>query len=195
MRLHSRIFMPEFKNNHTGKFLQLSVTKEAFRTFIIFPAGWNEQGWIKIFQSIEEIMGQAPLEPALQQKGSILHSEPKSYGVGPPPPSQRPGCCPKCGFVGEPTNSFRCYAELVSPPPSTESQQEATTKLPRRKGKQLGPVHKPKSIQVYVRKSSLGLNSHATNKGLTTNGEVTAAKGVPDASLALLYPTPRSPLC
>ena len=39
MRLHSKIYMSEFKSNHAGKFLQLSVIKEAIRTFVIFPAG------------------------------------------------------------------------------------------------------------------------------------------------------------
>ena len=38
MRLHSRIYMLEFKSNHAGKFFQLSVIKEAIRTFHYFPS-------------------------------------------------------------------------------------------------------------------------------------------------------------
>ena len=74
--------MLEFKSNHAGKFLQLSVIKEAIRTFVIFPAGWNEQGWTKIFDSIAEVVAQSPLEPVLQLKGCNLQAlKSKSFGM------------------------------------------------------------------------------------------------------------------
>ena len=63
--------------------MQLSGIKEAIRTFVIFPAGWNnEQGWVKIFDSIAEIVGQAPIEPVLQlreRNWQVLKC--KSFGV------------------------------------------------------------------------------------------------------------------
>jgi len=68
-----------------------------------------------------------------------------------------------------------------------------TPKLTRRNGKHFGHVYKRKRNQVYVRRSSLGLTSKETNRGTTTNVEVAVAKGVPDASLALLAPTSSSP--
>lgn len=63
MRLHSIIYMLEFKSNLAGKFLQLSLIKRANRTFVIFPADWNNRGWVKIFDSVAEIEGQSFLEP------------------------------------------------------------------------------------------------------------------------------------
>jgi len=49
--------MLEFKSNLAGKYLQLAVIKEGSRTFVIFPAGWNDRRWIKIFDSVAEIVG------------------------------------------------------------------------------------------------------------------------------------------
>ena len=40
----SSIFLLESKRNRAGKFLQLSVINKGKRTFVIFPAGWNERG-------------------------------------------------------------------------------------------------------------------------------------------------------
>jgi len=39
MRLLLRVYLLEFRRNLVGKFLKLSVTKEGYRTFVIFPAG------------------------------------------------------------------------------------------------------------------------------------------------------------
>ena len=45
MRLHSRIYMLEFKSNHAGKFLQLSVIKEAIELSLFSkPVGMNKAG-------------------------------------------------------------------------------------------------------------------------------------------------------
>ena len=57
--------MLESRSNLAGKFLKLSVSKEGRRAFVIFPAGWNDKGWVKIFDSIAGILGQSSLEPAL----------------------------------------------------------------------------------------------------------------------------------
>jgi len=103
MKLHSRFFMLEFRCNLAGKFLKLSVTKEGYRTFVIFPTGRNEKGWDRIFKAIEDIVGQSSLEPDVYRKGNSYQSlKAKSGYVGalpPPPPS---GCCPQRGFRGEP---------------------------------------------------------------------------------------------
>ncbi|KAJ8435559.1 hypothetical protein Cgig2_015414 [Carnegiea gigantea] len=42
--------------NWAGKFLQLYVINKGKRTFVIFPAGWNERGWAKIFDALTEIV-------------------------------------------------------------------------------------------------------------------------------------------
>jgi len=57
MRLSSRLYVLEFKSNFAGKFLKLSVSKEGNIAFVIFPAGWNNNGWVKIFDSIAGILG------------------------------------------------------------------------------------------------------------------------------------------
>ena len=53
--------MLEFGCDLAGKFLKLSVTKEGYRTFVIFPAGWNDKGWVRIFDAIADILGQSSL--------------------------------------------------------------------------------------------------------------------------------------
>ena len=52
----SSIFLLESKRNRAGKFLLLSVINKDRRTFIIFPGGWNERGWTKIFDAFTEIV-------------------------------------------------------------------------------------------------------------------------------------------
>ena len=69
-RLLSRVYLLESRRNLAGKFLKLSVTKEGYSTFVIFPAGWNEKGWDKIFAAIEDIVGQFSMEPNLKLKGN-----------------------------------------------------------------------------------------------------------------------------
>ena len=61
-----------------------------------------------------------------------------------------------------------------------------------RNGKHLGHVYRRQPKQVYARRSSLGLTLKETNRGASSNVEVVVAKGVPDASLALLAPTSSS---
>lgn len=39
------------------------MIKEGNKTFVIFPAGGNDRGWVKIFDSVGEIVGQSSLEP------------------------------------------------------------------------------------------------------------------------------------
>ena len=65
-----------------------------------------------MFGLIAEIVGRSPLDPLVQPRTSP--SQPSSSlvdAVIPPPP---PGCCPKCGFKGEPTTFLRSYADTVS---------------------------------------------------------------------------------
>ncbi|KAJ8445690.1 hypothetical protein Cgig2_026017 [Carnegiea gigantea] len=52
----SSIFLLESKRNRAGKFLQLLVVIKGNKTFVIFPAGWNERGWAKIFNALTEIV-------------------------------------------------------------------------------------------------------------------------------------------
>ncbi|KAJ8426381.1 hypothetical protein Cgig2_000576 [Carnegiea gigantea] len=52
VRQGSSIFLLESKRSRAGKFLELSVINEGKRTFVIFPAGWNERGWAKIFDAL-----------------------------------------------------------------------------------------------------------------------------------------------
>ncbi|KAJ8420891.1 LOW QUALITY PROTEIN: hypothetical protein Cgig2_016234 [Carnegiea gigantea] len=55
VRRGSSIFPLESKRKRAGKFLQLSVLNKGKRTFVIFPPGWNERGWAKIFDALPEI--------------------------------------------------------------------------------------------------------------------------------------------
>ncbi|KAJ8431905.1 hypothetical protein Cgig2_013653 [Carnegiea gigantea] len=43
-------------SNLAVKFLELSVIKEGNRTLMIFPTGWNDRVWVKIFDSVMEIV-------------------------------------------------------------------------------------------------------------------------------------------
>jgi len=115
MRIGSRIFMLEYRSNRAGKYLQLSVIIDGKRSFVILPAGWNEWGWLKLFGLIVEIVGLCPLDPLVQPRTSP--SQPSSSLVDviiPPPPPPLPGCCPKCGFKGDPATFLRPYADMVS---------------------------------------------------------------------------------
>ena len=68
MRLGSRIFMLESRSNRARKYLLLSVIIDGKRSFVIFPAGWNEWGWFKMFGFIAEIVGLIPLDPSIQPR-------------------------------------------------------------------------------------------------------------------------------
>jgi len=101
----SSIFLSESKRNRAGKFLQLSIINKGKKTFIIFPGDWNERGWAKIFDALNEIVNLA----FLAASGALTrppHQVTMAQGVVPPrpplPPPPPPGCCPKCGFIGEP---------------------------------------------------------------------------------------------
>ena len=128
-------------------------------------------------------MGQSPVEPLLQLKGCNLQAlKSKSFRVDPTPPP--PGCCPQCGFIGEPASFLHSNGGVLSSPPLTtnlglsssvepSSSLEVqgngeTPKLTRRKGKHLGHVYRRQPNQVYVRRSTLGLTSKETNRGTTT---------------------------
>ena len=58
------------KSNCAGKYLKLSVNIDGKRSFVIFPTGWNEWGWFKMFGLIAEIVGLAPLDPLVQPRTS-----------------------------------------------------------------------------------------------------------------------------
>ncbi|KAJ8432736.1 hypothetical protein Cgig2_015654 [Carnegiea gigantea] len=62
VRQDSSIFLLESKRNRAGKFLQLSVINKGKRTFVIFPAGWNERGWAMIFDALTEILSRPQQE-------------------------------------------------------------------------------------------------------------------------------------
>jgi len=89
MRLSSRLYVLEFKSNLAGKFLKLSVSKEGNRAFVIFPAGWNDKGWVRVFEAIVVILDQSSLEPDLYWKGNsdqAMKSKRDAVGVFPPHP-------------------------------------------------------------------------------------------------------------
>ena len=100
MRLLSRVYLLEFRRSLAGKFLKLSVTKEGHSAFVIFPAGWNEKGWHKIFSAIEDIVGQFSVDSNLGKEGNgrqMLMTKRGDVGVPPPPPPPL-GCCLQCGL-------------------------------------------------------------------------------------------------
>jgi len=118
MRVHSRVYLLEFRCDLAGKFLKLSVTKEGYRTFVIFPAGWNDKGWGRIFTAIKDIVGQSSVEPNVNPKGNgyqLLKAKRGDVGAPPPPPPL--GCCPHCGFRCEPACFLRSFASALSPVP------------------------------------------------------------------------------
>ncbi|KAJ8443711.1 hypothetical protein Cgig2_029616 [Carnegiea gigantea] len=51
----SSIFLLESKRKRAEKFLQLSIINKGKKTFVIFPADWNERSWAKIFDALNEI--------------------------------------------------------------------------------------------------------------------------------------------
>ena len=111
MRLSSRLYVLEFKSNLAGKFLKLSVSKEGNRAFVIFPAGWNDKGWVRIFEAIPVILDQSSLEPDLHRKRNsdqAMKSRRDVVGALLPPPSL--GCCPQCSFAREPARFLRSFA-------------------------------------------------------------------------------------
>ena len=55
-------------------------------------------------------MGQSSLEPNVNRKGNnyqSLKAKRGDVGASPPPPPL--GCCPQCGFKGEPA----CFSDLL----------------------------------------------------------------------------------
>ena len=104
--------MLEYRSNRAGKYLQISVIIDGSRSFVILPAGWNEWGWFKMFGLIADIVGLAPLDPLVQLRTSP--SQPSSSLVDAAIPPPLPGCCPKCGFKGDPAIFLRSYTDTVS---------------------------------------------------------------------------------
>ncbi|KAJ8450026.1 hypothetical protein Cgig2_029388 [Carnegiea gigantea] len=90
--------------------LQLSAINKDKRTFVIFPAGWNERDWAKIFDALTNILNLAFLgaSGALRRP---LHQVTLAHGVVPPPlpPPPPPSYCPKCGF----TCGLECWLRSV----------------------------------------------------------------------------------
>jgi len=121
MRRSSTFYVLEFKCNLAGKFLKLSVSKEGNRAFVIFPAGWNDKGWVRIFEAIPVILDQSSLELDLHRKRNsdqAMKSRRDALGALPPPPSL--GCCPQCSLAGEPARFLRSFAGVLSSSPSTK---------------------------------------------------------------------------
>jgi len=94
--------------------LKLSVNKEGYKTVVIFPAGWNDKGWDRIFSAIEDIVGQSSLE----RKGNSYQSlKAKRGDVGAPLPPPPLGCCPQCGFRVKPACFLRFFVGALSSSP------------------------------------------------------------------------------
>jgi len=110
MHRASNISLLESKRNRAGKFLRLSVKVKGKRTFVIFPAGWNESGWAKIFDALTEIVNLA-FSGASGMLGRPLQQVTLAHGVMPPllPPPPPPGCCPSVVLLEDQNVSFvRC---------------------------------------------------------------------------------------
>ncbi|KAJ8435304.1 hypothetical protein Cgig2_026396 [Carnegiea gigantea] len=73
----------------------LSVKNKGKRTFVIFPASWNERGWAKIFDALTEIVN-LTFSGASGALGRPLQQVTLAHGVMPPllPPPPPPGCWP-----------------------------------------------------------------------------------------------------
>ena len=111
IRLGAGLFLLEFKRNRAGRFLQLSAIKQGQKSFIIFPASWNERGWTEIYDALKEIIKPHSLRlGVLDTKTSAQRSFP-FCNMPPPPPM---GCCPRCGFAGEPACFLRTFGQAVS---------------------------------------------------------------------------------
>jgi len=111
LRLDSGRFLLEYKRNREGRFLQLSPIKQGQKSFIIFPASWNERGWTEIYDALKEISKPHSLRSGvLDTKTSAQRSFP-FCNMPPPPPM---GCCPRCGFAGEPACFLRTFGQAVS---------------------------------------------------------------------------------
>jgi len=99
MRVSSRLYVLEFKSNLAGKFLKLSVSKEGNKAFVIFPAGWNDKGWVKIFEAGTSILGQSSLEPVFHRKGNNTQAlKSRRDAVGAPPSTTTLGLLPSMRF-------------------------------------------------------------------------------------------------
>jgi len=103
MRLGSSCFLLESKRNRASKFLSLSVFKNGRRSFVIFPTGRNGSGWARIFDVLSELVSFPNRRSGGEQRvslsqGALLNK--RFLPILPPPPL---GCCPKCGFSGEPS--------------------------------------------------------------------------------------------
>ena len=63
-------------------------------------------------------MGQSVVEPIVNQKGNgyqVLKAKRGDVGAPLPPPPL--GCCPQCGFRGEPFCFLRSFASVLAPMP------------------------------------------------------------------------------
>ena len=117
IRQGSSIFLLEAKRNRGGKFLQLSAINRGRPSFIIFPGGWKGQGWSRIFEVLVEIVDPSfvhsrGIQNAPYEEMFPVLQPPHSHPIPPPPPP--PGCCPRCGFFGEPASFLRSFARVTS---------------------------------------------------------------------------------
>jgi len=111
LRLGSGRFLLEYKRNRAGRFLQFSATKQGQKSFVIFPAGWNERGWAKIFDVLKEIIKPHSLGLGVSGAKPLVQKSLPLCDLPPPPPM---GCCPKCGFAGEPAYFLRSFGQAIS---------------------------------------------------------------------------------
>jgi len=107
----------EAKSNRAGKFLQLSAINGGRSSFIIFPGGWKDQGWSRILEVLVELVDPSFVHSRGTQKAPSRDMFPilkpcHSHPLPPPPPP--PGCCPRCGFSGEPASFLRSFARVIA---------------------------------------------------------------------------------
>ena len=131
------VFFWNPKGMGAGKFLQLSVIKNGRRSFVIFPAGWNDRGWTRIFDVLNEIISSPNRGLGGEYRVSLPQGALLNKALPPPlPPPPSLGCCPKCGFLGEPScflqtslqasskESWRYAGGAVKQPSSSKELQE-----------------------------------------------------------------------
>ena len=157
-------------------------------------------------------MGQFSMEPNLNKKGNghqLLMAKRGDVGVPPPPPPPL-GCCPQCGFRGEPACFLRSYASALSLVPvnkdaglstqgmsvdkpfsSVEAQGLAGNQaVPKMFDVNFGQFRRPQHNQVYVRRCSMRVTLNEVDGGSACIAEAVGSEAIslPDASIALLAP-------
>ena len=88
---------------------------------MIFPPGWNGSGWARIFEVLSELISFLFRGSGGKHRVSLSQGASLNKGFLPPLPPPPLGCCPKCGFSGEPS----CFLRLSFQAGAYESFRDA----------------------------------------------------------------------